>query len=517
MQTSLNTRQPHPLKPSDTVYHVDNVQAHFTSNELHEAYISFQSINRLFLRLAQIADPSVVNRCLSIKKLMSTYSNDTDCINRLRNASALLFGMHDKYWNTALHFATISNAPTLVRFFVLTGFNPNEPNCAGNTSLHLAVGGKKVELVRILLSHNARPSCRNDNGATALEKALSLKAHLVAKEILDAISSLDQAISKNKQFEFLYNLLLEQNPALFTLAMSKTHTRHCDDFGRTLLYHATTNDLSLEKNALLQLGHTKLFRYKVTARHWDKILYHFIGKAIVQKLHPSFDTNSGGAVSSLYLPLAHVWKSFITSVEKNPQVFSKTPDAFKRSKSFLYKMEKAVELASTNPSPKKILELIQAKESPVFIPCGWKEHSMVIGIYSHYIFWANRGEQSLEQTSNFDVALFDPEKLTESMIGRIQETSNQPYEMGSHFLFTTLKKILACRPTTRLRNLSSNLITKDHVRPTCVISNGKLCYLGGLTLGRLCNKVFLQEPEIKPFYKAFTTYMRELIILKSGR
>jgi len=160
MQTSLNIRQPHPQNQPHTVYHVDNDSIHFTSEELHQAYASFQSINRVFLRLAQRANPKIVKSCQTIKKLMSTYSDDQDCINRLRKASALLYGMHDKCWNTVLHFATISNAPTLVRFFILTGFNPNEPNCVGNTSLHLAVGGKKVELVRILLSHNARPTAK---------------------------------------------------------------------------------------------------------------------------------------------------------------------------------------------------------------------------------------------------------------------------------------------------------------------------------------------------------------------
>ncbi len=495
----------------------EDLSIFYSPSQAHSVFVSFQAINKVYFRLVRQDMPDIALRCQTIRKLTSSYSNVTDCMKRLTSACELLFGIYDKYTNTALHFATVIQSQPLMKFLLAMGFNPNQGNCVNNTCLHLAIGGKNEKAVELLLQHKAHLLCRNNNGSTPLEKAFILKADAIAKCILSRISSLDKGIFKHRQFAILHSLILDNNFCLFELAISKTGKNHTDEYGRTLLYHAIMEERTKMKKALEAQGHTKLFQFTIKKNYWDTILFHFVGKRSIPLLAPTFDQNAGGNVPCLYLPLAETWKSFIEKVDQNPLIFSKNPTAFKRSKSYLKKFAFAVELAATLPSAKKMHELIKTQNGPFFIPCGWDEHSMVLGIDSPYIYWANRGEQAEIHVSNLEICLFNPDNLTERLIQKIMDMSRLPYHLSNRFLTINLKKILECRTSNRITQISSKLETKPHKKSTCVISNGKLCYLGGTAIGRLRNKIFLQDSEILPFYKAFTAHMREVILLKSKR
>jgi ankyrin repeat protein len=80
---------------------------------------------------------------------------------------------------TLLHYAILSNNPSMVINVLRAGANPNTQNSAGQTPLFVATARNNIHIIRLLLAEGANPCIANLAGLVPLDVAKTIKNPLV--------------------------------------------------------------------------------------------------------------------------------------------------------------------------------------------------------------------------------------------------------------------------------------------------------------------------------------------------
>jgi hypothetical protein len=291
--------------------------------------------------------------------------------------------------------ATRNNGLTQVREILLRQFiSVNYENKNDQTALSTAIMNNNREIVNILLLHGANSFKVNKNG--------------LCPAIMSCSKEIREAIGLN---------------FWTTLSFYKTY--------RPDVYKQIKQKVPIVRNIYKEITARNLITHTCEIRGSGEIHLPGIGKYI---------GNTEGYFPNLQI--INMLK-FLNEFEK---YFPKNiPKALIRS----------LQLGCFDP--KTVLEHYAEGESITFL-AGWKLHGIVIQIINDLLVICNRGDGSstpflhlpffsINAYQSLQVMHFTPEKLSESLISKIQTTASSGNREDFHELLTTLVRDLECRQT----------------------------------------------------------------------